>query len=102
MYEYQKNNIYFAQSAGMMESVSEQELKELGAKETKISYRGVYFYADKSTLYKINYLSRTITRVLAPLKNFYCKTSKDIMKTAMSVEWDSFFSVIRLLLLHLL
>ncbi len=93
MYEYQKNNIYFAQSAGMMESVSEQELKELGAKETKISYRGVYFYADKSTLYKINYLSRTITRVLAPLKNFYCKTSKDIMKTAMSVEWDSFFSV---------
>ncbi len=93
MYDYQRNNIYFAQAAGMMESICEQELIELGAEKTKADYRGVYFNADASTLYKINYLSRTITRVLAPLKNFHCKTSKDIMKAAMSIEWNSFFSV---------
>lgn len=93
MYDYQKNNIYFAQAPGMMESICEQELIELGAKDTKVSYRGVYFNADKPTLYKINYLSRTAARVLAPLKSFYCKSSNDIMKTANSVEWDSLFSV---------
>jgi len=93
MYDYQKNNIYFAQAAGMMESICEQELIQLGAKNTKAAYRGVYFNADAPALYKINYLSRTITRVLAPLRNFHCKTSKDIMKAAMSIEWNSFFSV---------
>jgi len=93
MYDYQRNNIYFAQAAGMMESICEQELIQLGAKNTKVAYRGVYFNADTPALYKINYLSRTITRVLAPLRNFHCKTSKDIMKAAMSIEWNSFFSV---------
>ena len=69
MYDYQKNNIFFAQAPGMMEELCEQELIELGAKNTKFSYRGIYFEADHSTLYKINYTARTSARVLAPLKS---------------------------------
>lgn len=93
MYDYQKNNIYFAQVTGMMEELCEQELIELGAINTKISYRGIYFEADKSTLYRINYSSRLITRVLAPLKSFYARSAKDIMKIASEIEWDKLFSV---------
>lgn len=93
MFEYQKNNVFFAQATGMMEEICESELKELGATNTKIAYRGVYFEADKSTLYKINYTSRLITRVLAPLKSFHCRSAKDIMNVASKIEWDKFFSV---------
>lgn len=93
MYDYQKNNTYFAQAAGKMEQLCEDELKELGAHNTKIAYRGIYFEADKTSLYKINYASRLITRVLAPLKTFHCRSAKDIMNAASKIEWDKFFSV---------
>jgi len=93
MYDYQKNNIYFAQVPGMMESLCEQEVIELGAKNTKITYRGIYFEADHSTLYKINYSARTISRVLAPLKSFYCNNSNAIMKTSEQIEWEKIFSL---------
>ncbi len=93
MYEYQKNNTFFAQVPGMMEEICEGELIELGAKNTKVAYRGIYFEADHSTLYRINYTARTISRVLAPLKSFYCNNSHAIMKTAEQVEWEKIFSV---------
>jgi putative N6-adenine-specific DNA methylase len=93
MYEYQKNSTYFTQVPGMMEEICEEELIELGAKNTKISYRGIYFEADQKTLYRINYTARTISRVLAPLSNFYCRDAKAIMKESESIEWDKIFSV---------
>lgn len=93
MFDYQKNKIYFAQVPGMMEELCEQELIELGAKNTKVSYRGIYFEADPSTLYKINYTARTISRVLAPLKSFYCNNANAIMKTAAQIEWERIFSL---------
>lgn len=93
MYDYQKNNIYFAQVPGMMEGLCEQELIELGAKNSKTSYRGIYFEADHPTLYKINYTARTISRVLAPLKSFYCNNANAIMKTAEQIEWEKIFSL---------
>ena len=37
MFEYQTNNTFFAQVPGMMEELCEQELIELGAKNTKSS-----------------------------------------------------------------
>lgn len=92
-FEYQKDSTYFAQVPGLMEKICEDELIQLGAKNTKIAYRGIYFESDKQTLYKINYTSRTISRVLAPLLKFYCRDAKAIMKMAEGVNWDSFFSV---------
>ncbi len=93
MYEYQSSNIYFAQVTGMMEGLGQQELQELGATDTKLSYRGVYFKADHETLYRINYISRLLSRVLAPLKNFYCDNTGVLKKTADTIEWDDFLTV---------
>jgi len=93
MYEYQSNNIYFAQVTGMMEELGQQELQKLGATDTKLSYRGVYFKADHETLYRINYTSRLLSRVLAPLKNFYCDNTGVLKKTADTIEWDDFLTV---------
>ncbi len=93
MYEYQQHSIFFAQVPGMMETLCEQELLELGATNTNVSYRGVYFKADLLTLYKINYTSRLLSRVLAPLKTFRCPDSASLMKAAKSIKWDKFFSL---------
>ena len=90
---YQTNNTFFAQVPGMMEELCEQELIELGAKNTKVAYRGIYFEADLPAIYKINYTSRTISRILAPLKTFHCRNADAIMKMAKKIEWDKFFSV---------
>ena len=93
MFEYQKDNRYFAQVTGMMEELCEQELIELGAINTKIAYRGVYFEADTTTLYKINYTSRLLSRVLAPLITFYCDNQNVLIKSAENIPWEELFSV---------
>jgi putative N6-adenine-specific DNA methylase len=93
MYEYQKDNIYFAQVPGMMESLCEEELIELDAKNTKAAYRGVYFEADSVSLYRINYTSRLISRVLAPLITFHCPTTNVLIKTAEKIKWEEIFNI---------
>jgi len=93
MFEYQNNNLFFAQVTGLMEQLCEKELIELGAKNTKITYRGIYFNADAKSLYKINYTSRLITRVLAPLKTFPCYNTNALKLMAEKIPWEKIFSV---------
>ncbi len=93
MFDYQKSNRFFAQAPGETEEFCEEELAELGATETQKVYRGVYFNADKETLYKINYTSRLISRVLAPLINYPCYGTNDLMKIAKKVAWEEIFSI---------
>ena len=66
LYQYQKTNRYFAQIADGREQLGAEELSRLNAKNIKTAYRGIYFDADKAALYRVNYSSRLITRVLAP------------------------------------
>lgn len=94
MYDYITKG-YFAQVPGMMEELCEQELIELGAHNTGAAYRGVYFNSDKETLYKINYTSRLLSRVLAPLKTFHCNNSNVLYKTASQIKWEDFLSIER-------
>lgn len=93
MFLYQKENEYFAQVTGKMEELCEQELLELGAKNTRVVYRGIYFNADRGDLYKIIYASRLITRVLAPLVSFYAKDENMLRKSALKIPWDKFLSL---------
>jgi putative N6-adenine-specific DNA methylase len=93
MYEYQKDNVFFAQVPGMMETICQEELIELGAADTKIAYRGIYFKADPVSLYRINYTSRLTSRVLAPLITFPCRNTNDLLKIADKIEWEKIFPV---------
>ncbi len=77
----------------MMETLCEEELNELGARNTKVTYRGVSFEADQDALYRINYTSRLLSRVLAPLKTFLCYNGTDLKKIASKIKWEEFFSV---------
>ena len=92
MYDYKQNG-FFAQVTGKMENLCEEELIELGATETKTTYKGVYFKADLPTLYKINYTSRLLSRVLAPLITFPCYTTNTLIQEAKKIYWEDFCSL---------
>ncbi|MBU4011787.1 MAG: class I SAM-dependent RNA methyltransferase, partial [Proteobacteria bacterium] len=47
--------------------------------------------ADKSTLYRINYLSRLLSRCLAPLISYACPDTDTLYQKAKQIEWDDFF-----------
>lgn len=92
MYAYQKNKLFFAQIADGIKELGAQELSELGAREVSPAYRGLYFSADKETLYRINYCSRLASRILAPLISFNCRTNDQLYKKAKEINWTDFLS----------
>ena len=91
MYEYNERG-FFAQATGKMENLCEEELKELGATETRPVYKGIYFRADPQAIYKINYASRLLSRVLAPLVTFSCHTTNVLIQKAKKIHWEDFLS----------
>ena len=92
MFQYQQHKQYFAQIATGFEEPAEAELKSLGATEIKPAYRGLHFEADLETLYRINYTSRLIVRVLAPLITFDCHSDKYLHQTALKLDWSRFMT----------
>ena len=90
-YEYQKSGRFFAQTADGLEALAGAELEKIGATGIKPGYRGVYFNAGHDTLYRINYTSRLVTRVIAPLLTFDCHSTHYLYKTARSIDWREFF-----------
>lgn len=93
MFTYQKTNKYFAQIAEGLEKIGADELTALGAQEVNPAYRGVYFTADKATLYRVNYMTRFCQRIMAPLITFDCHSTKYLHKTAMTLPWQELLSI---------
>ena len=93
MFSYQKSGRYFGQIAEGLEDLGKKELQELGARDIKPIYRGYYFSADKAALYRINYCSRLLSRILAPLIRFDCHSDKYLYRTAAKINWPSFFDL---------
>ena len=91
-YLYQTQNTYFAQCPEDIKDLARQELISLGARDIRVSYRGIHFRGDKAALYRINYCGRLITRVLAPLVSFDCPTERHLYKEAFQITWDDFLT----------
>lgn len=91
-FEYIQSRRFFAQIAGGMEEFGKEELAELGAADIKTAFRGLYFNADNKVLYTVNYQSRLITRLLAPLLTFDCHSTDYLYKTAKAIPWQEIFS----------
>jgi len=91
-YQYQKDCRYFAQVADGLKKAGAEELSEIGAKDVSPEFSGIHFRADKSTLYRINYLSRFISRCLAPLKSFACSDTDTLYQKAKQIGWEDFFT----------
>ena len=91
-YKYQQDSSYFAQIAEGLKEAGAQELAELGATDITLLFRGIQFRADKATLYRINYLTRLVSRCLAPLIAFDCHDTDTLYKKAKQVMWEDFFA----------
>jgi len=91
-FQYQKTNSYFAQVANGLEELASEEITALGATRVNKRFRGLQFTADLDALYRINYGSRLLTRILAPLISFDCHSTKYLYKTAMDIPWETLFA----------
>jgi len=91
MFLYQQTKTYFAQIADGFEDLARDELLSLGATSIKPAYRGIRFSAEPAVLYRINYQSRLVSRVLAPLSSFKCEDRHALYQAAKSISWDAFF-----------
>jgi putative N6-adenine-specific DNA methylase len=92
MLEYQRSNRFFAQVSEEMEALGVEELAGLKVRDIRPAYRGIYFKADKAALYAINYTSRYLTRVLAPLVMFHCHATPYLYRKARRLNWSELFS----------
>ncbi len=92
-YTYQQNSCYFAQIAEGLEPLAKQELLRLGAKKIQPGFRGLYFHADKETLYRVNYQSRLIQKIIAPLELLDCHSTKYLYNRAKAIDWTDFLSL---------
>ncbi|MCL1827408.1 MAG: THUMP domain-containing protein [Candidatus Cloacimonetes bacterium] len=94
MFEYQKNQKYFAQVTGSLEKYAAEELTSLGATVLSEESRGVRFTCDTATLYRINYCNRLIQRVLAPLISMQCHSEKYLYQQASAnIDWTALLSL---------
>jgi putative N6-adenine-specific DNA methylase len=90
VFEYQKIGRFFAQIPEGLETWALQELTELGAAGVTPAFRGAYFNATPAVLYRVNYESRLLTRVLAPLKTFTCPDREALYRVAKALPWSQF------------
>lgn len=87
MLAYQQDQRYFAQMAEGLEELGAAELMRLGAHAIRPSFRGLHFQADPAALYRINYQSRLVSRVLAPLAAFPCYDTDHLYRKARGLPW---------------
>ena len=93
IFEYQRTSRFFAQISSGMEEMGAAELVELRASQVEAAFRGIYFEANKAALYRINYQSRLLSRVLAPLRSFECPNPDVLYEQASKIAWHRLFSV---------
>jgi len=91
IYQYQKDGRYFAQIADSLKEAGAKEIAELGAEDVRPEFSGIHFRADKSNLYRINYLTRLLSRCLAPLISYACHDTDILYQKAKQIEWEDFF-----------
>jgi putative N6-adenine-specific DNA methylase len=83
---------YFAQIADSLKEAGAKELAELGAEDVRPEFSGIRFRTDTSGLYRINYLTRLLSRCLAPLISFACPDTDTLYDKAKQIAWEDFFS----------
>ena len=93
MFAYQHDQTFFAQIAEGIEELGAEEIRRLGAVAARPSFCGLHFKADPAALYRINYQSRLVSRVLAPLARFACYDTDRLYRMARQVPWKAIMEV---------
>jgi 23S rRNA (guanine2445-N2)-methyltransferase / 23S rRNA (guanine2069-N7)-methyltransferase len=81
-------NQYFATCPKGLEGLLLEELKNLGAAETRETVAGVYFSGDIAFAYRVCLWSRLANKVLLPLKSFAFSNQDDLYEGARTISWQ--------------
>jgi putative N6-adenine-specific DNA methylase len=92
MFVYQQERLFFAQTARGLDELARAELEELGACDIETAGGGLHFHSDAAGLYRVNYNSRLVSRVLAPLAAFPCPSEQALYDDARALDWQALFS----------
>lgn len=93
VFAYQQDRIFFAQAARGLDELVRAELEELGAGDIEAAGGGLHFRSDAAGLYRVNYYSRLVSRVLAPLASFTCLSEQALYDAARALDWQALFAV---------
>ncbi|THB72942.1 MAG: class I SAM-dependent RNA methyltransferase [Desulfobacteraceae bacterium] len=91
-YLYEIDRLYFAQVSESIKDLAVKELEELGAENIEPVFRGIRFAASREVFYRVNYMSRLVSRVLAPLISFECPDRDVLYKKARTIRWEEFMT----------
>lgn len=92
MFAYQQDRLFFAQAARGLDELVRDELRELGVGDSEAAGGGIHFHSDAAGLYRVNYRSRLVSRVLAPLAGFTCFSEQALYDSARALDWQALFS----------
>jgi 23S rRNA (guanine2445-N2)-methyltransferase / 23S rRNA (guanine2069-N7)-methyltransferase len=70
-----------------LETLLEEELKDLGAEQVKVTNYGVYCDVTQEKIYEICLWSRLANRVLLPLVEFDCLSAADLYAGTQQIDW---------------
>ncbi len=76
-----------------LEEVLENELKQLGARDTKIGVRNVSFFGDSGFMYKANLNLRTAIKILKPIKRFQVQNEDDLYYHVKKMNWSRYLDL---------
>ncbi len=83
-------NHYFATVARGLEAIAAEELEQLGAKNIRPDFTGIYFQGDKALLYQVNLWARTIFRVLVPLAEVKSYNAQQLYRSVQKLDWTEY------------
>ena len=75
-----------------LEEILEQELKDLGAQDTKRGVRMVSFTGDQGFMYKANIMLRTAIRILKPIYSFRARNEVDLYDGIYQFDWSQYLT----------
>ena len=88
---------FFAPCPRGLEALLADELRALGAADTRVTAGGVAFAGDWETCYRANLWSRLASRVLWRVREFSYANEDDVYAAARGVNWFDLFDVNRTL-----
>lgn len=78
-----------------LEEVLNQELIDLGMKNTQIVKRAVVFNTDNEGLYRANYLLRSALRLLVSMQEFNVSNEDQLYNSIQSINWSKYLNINR-------
>lgn len=75
-----------------LESLLENEIKELGGENVKAHKRAVSFAGDQRLMYRVNMFSRVALDVLTPIAKFEAKNPEHLYQEVKKIKWNKYMS----------